>query len=159
MHHSVKNLSTFVTPSKMSAFIACPLLFSPFLAASNSVIYCATHTDITPSFSCHTSNHLPSLPSLILLSLIQNMSFVIGQYLYQVGPCATWDNSFQSDPGHSNQNHFSALLGSVQSSPSAIQASFTDRLRHRRDSPTGIIHIHQQAPVSLTSYTRTLIGR
>lgn len=60
---STQNLSNFVTPRKMSAFIVGPLLFSLFLAASNSAIYCATHTDITPSFSSHTSNHLPSLPS------------------------------------------------------------------------------------------------
>lgn len=100
------------------------------------------HRDITPSISIFPSFSLP-----LLVSLIQKKAFVIGQYLYQLGPSATWDNSLLSDPGHSKQNHSPALHGSVQSieiqsSPSATQASLSDRHRYCTYSPTGITQTH-----------------
>lgn len=99
--------------------------------------------DITPSISIFPSFSLP-----LLVSLIQKKAFVIGQYLYQLGPSATWDNSLLSDPGHSKQNHSPALHGSVQSieiqsSPSATQANLSDRPRYCTYSPAGITQTHK----------------
>ena len=76
----------------------------------------ATHIDIIPLNFISASIHYLSSPLPLPVSLIERKAFVIGQYLYQVGPSATWDNGLQSDPGHSRRNPSLPLRVSLQSS-------------------------------------------
>lgn len=126
-------LNSYLHPLSPSAQ---PVLQSPYLAKFTLPPTLTSH----PHFPSTTSNHFPSLPSLFWLASFSKRAFVIGWYLYQLGPSATWDNGLQSDPGHIKQNCSLAPLWSVQSSPvrsspSATQACYTDRETDRATAP------------------------
>lgn len=146
-HRLYRSVNFLIPFSPSLPFFLCSL--PHLLFASTSQNQPATPPHPTPPhhslsfclyFNSLNSFSLPPLP--LLVSLIQWKAFVIGQYLYQLGPGATWDNGLQSDPGHSKQNHSPALHGSVQSS--LVQSSLS-ATHPASQTGTGTALFHTQA--------------